>query len=517
MKNCFTRAALMMLVAFAFAAQDAQASYEFYDGRLVLNGFVKETMYVRPSLTGREKPYRDTHIDYANTSALLETLYTVTDNEDYTLRLYGGVKAWWEKTSIYDDEQRRNIPHRFRKEYQYPRHFDDDILTEAYINIIKGPLELRVGKQIVIWGQLDMDRVADVVNPLDLRKGVPGIDTWEEIKRGVWMIRGLYQSELPGNLLFEFIFNPGDFRNMLLPDEGTRYGEMKANSLVSTSGVPDFGIVHWQFEKMRRDAPGFNFKHYEFGFKILGYFWNTDWSLIYFNSLSDTPVANPNRVMPFTMDYIASAIRGRPAPDWTDQKIYHYKRFQTIGGTAQTYLHWLSRTVWRAEWAYQIGVPMNKGTEGAASATYDWTRRDAFAVAVACSKSVNIPWFTRSWIATNRQFDWTLTYSYTKIFNHDHDLVLGGGGQGYNHSANDKISLFLKQDLFHMVFIVTFNGYYTFHTGKWMAVPTLTYLFPGVHWKMDVGYAAFGGSKTRHVSHTMSEKDSFILRLRYEF
>ncbi len=58
-----------------------------------------------------------------------------------------------------------------------------------------------------------MQRVADVVNPLDLRLGVPGVDNWEEIKKGLWMIRTTYQSSLPGNLIFENIINPGYYQH----------------------------------------------------------------------------------------------------------------------------------------------------------------------------------------------------------------------------------------------------------------------------------------------------------------
>ncbi|MCP4714906.1 MAG: DUF1302 domain-containing protein, partial [Deltaproteobacteria bacterium] len=403
------------------------------------------------------------------------------------------LKWWWDKSTAFDDELKRSIPTRGRRDHVRPRHFDDDMLTEAYVDIINGPLQLRVGKQIVIWGQLDMQRVADVVNPLDLRKGVPGVDTWEEIKQGVWMVRGYYQSDLPGNLLFEAIFNPGDFREMLLPEDGTHYGTLVHESVFDPSNK--FGMGHWILEKMKRDAPGFTLGNYEYGFKVRGYCWNIDWTLMYYNSLSDTPVAHPDRNGRLALAYVLPAIQGRAAPDWPDYKVFYYKRTQNIGGTAQVYIHNLWRSVWRLEWAYQIGVPMNKGTDGSSTGTYGWTRRDAFAFAVACSKSITIPGFTQSFLATGRQLDLTITYAWDKVLNHDHDLVLGSSGHAYDHSVNDQVSMFLMQDFFHSTFMFICNGYYHFHTGKWMVVPTVTYMFPGDHWRADVGYAAFGGAK----------------------
>jgi len=495
--------------------QHAQASYNLYDGKLILNGFVKEMWYIRTSMQDREKAFHDSMLDYANTSALFEALYTLKEEGDLTVRLFGGVKAWWEKSPMFDDELERSIPHRARKDYVHPRSFDDDMLTEAYVHIIKGPWELRVGKQIVIWGQLDMQRVADVVNPLDLRKGVPGVDTWEEIKQGIWMIRLLYTSQLPGNLLFEAIFNPGDFRNFQLPYEGTHYGAY--GHVANPFGV-DYGITHWLFEKMRRDAPGWRLsKNYEFGLKVRGFFWNVDWTLMYYDSLSDSPVSNPRRVGDFSFKYIQAAIGGGVPEDWPDAKVFWYKRFRVVGGTAQTYIQPLWSTVWRMEWAYQIGVPLNKGTGGESGGVYAWTRRDIVAFAVAVSKYLDIPKFTQSRIATGRQMSITLTYAWDKVLNHDHDLVLGETNHAYDHSVNDQISLFLQQEMFNSTIWFTFNGYYHFHTGKWMAVPTFTYIFPGIHWRADLGYAAFGGAKAKHVSHASATRDSIILRLRYEF
>jgi len=113
-----------------------------------------------------------------------------------------GFKYWWQKAQYFDQDYRRSIPHHERKDWAHPRSFQDDVLTETYIDVSTGPWKIRLGKQIVIWGQLDLERVADVVNPIDIRRGPPGVNTWEEVKQGLWMIRLFYQSELPGKPSF---------------------------------------------------------------------------------------------------------------------------------------------------------------------------------------------------------------------------------------------------------------------------------------------------------------------------
>ncbi len=513
-KSTAVKIAMVLLGVVLGVVPGAEANIELYGGKLSLNGYVKETAFIRTSLQNREDPYHDSPMDYLRTNALLEALYTLREDTDLTLKFYAGVKWWWDKAPMLDDALRRSIPHRARKDHIMPSNFDRDILTEAYVHLVKGPFELRVGKQIVIWGQLDSARVADVINPLDLRTAMFGIDNWEDMKQGLWMIRGLYQTKLPGNLLFEFIFNPGDFKKILLPEDGTHYGEDVSSS--NQFEGAKFGLGHWNIEKMNRDAKGWNIKNYELGFKVRGYCYNVDWTLLYYNSLDDGGVANPRRVNPFVFNsYILPAIIGQPIKDWPPYKVFHFKRYQVVGGVLQTYLDCLWQTVWKLEWAYQFGVPLNKGTDGSSSATYGWTRRNMAGFAVNVNKYVTIPGFTQSFLATGRQLSTSLTYYYDKVMNHNHDLV--AMNHAYNHSVNDGLSLFVMQDLFHATFIFTCNANYYFHTGKWMVTPALGYYFPGDHWRFDVGYMAFGGGKPKNISRNVAKKDSIMLRLRYEF
>ena len=86
-----------------------------------------------------------------------------------------------------------------------------------------GPWNIRMGKQIVFWSEVEMVRTIDRINPLDLRYTTPGIDPWDEMKLGLWMLRVFYTSDLPGQLVFEGIWTP-DFQRVRTPLEGTALG-----------------------------------------------------------------------------------------------------------------------------------------------------------------------------------------------------------------------------------------------------------------------------------------------------
>jgi len=47
------------------------------DDKLVINGFIKETAYIRTAMQDREEMYHDNDIVFLQTSALLELLYKV--------------------------------------------------------------------------------------------------------------------------------------------------------------------------------------------------------------------------------------------------------------------------------------------------------------------------------------------------------------------------------------------------------------------------------------------------------
>ncbi len=497
----------------------AQATIRLYDGKLILSGFVKETMYYRTDQTEREKKFRDNSFDYAKTSAYLEALYTIKESPDLTVRLFGGVKWWYEASHRLDEKQNRYIAHRMKKDYVHPRSFDDDILTEAYIDIIKGPWQVRIGKQIVIWGQLDVERVADVVNPLDFRWNVPGIDTWEEVKKGLWMLRGFYQSQLPGTLLFEAIFNPGYFQELVLPYTGTHWGAPYSEPF-GASGIDFFS---WQQEKWHRDAPTWNLgKNYEWGLRIRGYTWGIDWTLLYWNGLSDSPVIHPQRAARLSQQYIFAALRANATGstiqpgDWPDYKVAYYKRMQTFGGTAQYYAAWLRGSVWRLEWFFNKGQPFNRGGRGEADEVDDWTRRDTYGFAISYSDKFAIPWFTRSRIAASKRLDVTVTYSWDKIINNSHALYKSALNHRPGDSVADGFSLFLMQMMFNGEWTFVFIGSYKPRIKKWFGAPTLTYTFPGEHWRVDIGYKFYGASRgyTQGIYH---DKDALILRIRYEF
>ena len=537
-KRLFIALTLTILALFLAIPTPSQAEISLMDGKLILSGFVKNTTYYR--LNGYDREFKrgnneqgkqgrsnhDTRFDYSNFSTLIEALYTIKEDQDSTLRIFGGFKAWYEMSMDYDDSLKRGMNSDDRKDYQSPQKFDE-VVGELYLDYITGPWQVRIGKQIVIWGQLDMSRVADVVNPLDLRLGVPGVDTWEEVKQGLWMIRTFYQSQLPGNLLFEFILNPGYYQGMKLSVEGTHWGpEHFKNHPAAFADSRDQGYYSWMTEKWRKDQPStWALDNYEIGGRVQGYTWDIDWTFLVWNAKDDGPGwADVEAAITHANLYFDATNPNQP--NQPKYSVYKYERYTTIGGTAQTFTNFLN-TVWRLEWFAEIDRPITKGMYGNTQNIYDRTNADILGIALQGNWNIDIPWFTRV-IGTGKQASFNLTYFNERVLNYDDDMNLADRNYKLGESTLNYFSAFFMQQMFNASWTFVCMGSYISDIGKWMLVPSFTYVFadsgPFSGFRADLGAKIYGGAKHKYsdkdqngLSHSYDKKDSLILRLRYEF
>jgi hypothetical protein len=76
----------------------------------------------------------------------------------------------------------------------------NDILRELYVDTTAGPLDLRIGKQQVVWGTADGIKLLDIVNPTDWREFVQ--NTMEDSRIPVWMIKAEADVGESGNIQF---------------------------------------------------------------------------------------------------------------------------------------------------------------------------------------------------------------------------------------------------------------------------------------------------------------------------
>lgn len=206
-----------IVVFFALALWSLEGfAFTLLEGNFELKGFVRNITAVRtddsnlakqfnaPSLgisslgIGGEK-FEKGDISLSRSFLQMEGTYTISPG----LKVYGRWRGSYDAS--YDiNETSHAIPKGVIDDQRKENEF-----RELYVDIRKGPLFLRLGKQQVVWGESDGLRLADIINPLDLSWHYL-FENWEDTRIGLPMIRAIYGVTPKTDL--EFVWAPVTFK-----------------------------------------------------------------------------------------------------------------------------------------------------------------------------------------------------------------------------------------------------------------------------------------------------------------
>lgn len=99
--------------------------------------------------------------------------------------------------------------------YQYPSQEMEIGLREAYMDIYFNSVDVRIGKQQIIWGKADGVFITDIVSPKDLSEFL--LRDFSEIRVGVTSVKADYYL---GNNTFEVVWAPV-FTSTQMPDQSS--------------------------------------------------------------------------------------------------------------------------------------------------------------------------------------------------------------------------------------------------------------------------------------------------------
>ncbi|MEJ2553091.1 MAG: hypothetical protein P8079_03510 [Gammaproteobacteria bacterium] len=138
-------------------------------------------------------------------------------------------------------------------------------IRELYADMYLGNLDVRLGKQFVVWGVLEGVRITDEINPMDFRELI--LPDLLDYRIPLWMAkldyyrdRASYQMLWIPDIRFHKPAPPGSEWELLQEVPGTRYPQT------------------------------FSYKNSEFGFKVSTDLWDTELTFSYFYTWDDYPV-----------------------------------------------------------------------------------------------------------------------------------------------------------------------------------------------------------------------------------
>jgi len=116
-------------------------------------------------------------VNQAQTSAYLQLDYKI--NSDWKMRVSGDTFY----DAIYDIRTENNYNQETLDAYRTQLRFDDVYVQGR----LSSDVDLKVGRQIVVWGKSDSIRITDVINPLDNR--LPGMTDIEDLRLSTTMAK----------------------------------------------------------------------------------------------------------------------------------------------------------------------------------------------------------------------------------------------------------------------------------------------------------------------------------------
>ncbi|MBM3252396.1 MAG: hypothetical protein FJZ11_06450, partial [Candidatus Omnitrophica bacterium] len=125
--------------------------------------------------------------------------YKLNDSVEF----YTDINFWYD--AVYDIEGRfHDLTERVKKP-QLTMPEDKYIIREMYMDVLTDAVDLRLGKQYVVWGTTDGVRILDLVNPLDYREWT--LKEFSDLRIPLWMLKA--EGEVTEN---------GGLQLLLIPD-----------------------------------------------------------------------------------------------------------------------------------------------------------------------------------------------------------------------------------------------------------------------------------------------------------
>jgi hypothetical protein len=152
-------------------------------------------------------------------------------------------------------------------------------LWEFYVDLSRGPWFFRVGKQNLAWGETDVFRLLDQINPLDNTYG--GIfEDLDDRRIPLWMLRGSYNFGVLGpidSLTLEGFWVPGSWDAHVSPlaPYGTAYS-------------PPLPLLPPPLQQ-RIIYPDKSLSNSRWGVRLMGMLWGMNLSVAHYKTFTDLP------------------------------------------------------------------------------------------------------------------------------------------------------------------------------------------------------------------------------------
>jgi hypothetical protein len=520
MKKNFVLNLFALVAALCFTAGQAEA-VDLFGGDLVIHGKFSEQWNFRARNTRDWEEY-DYRTYNARTSLKLETMWHAYKGPEYQINVYGTWKEFYDMADHVDGEYKRMLEDAAGgtdKTRQEARNFNQfkDICRELYTEL-NGPMfQVRLGKQIVSWGETSFARMVDNINPVDLRMDMnPAYPDFGELKQGLWMGRFFFTPpDQPMDLTYELLLIP-DFEPNILWPGGTHLMHPRAqNSMKDGNEI---------YEAYYRDAPDDSWHTMEWGARIRGFVWGFDWTLSYFHSRVDDGVQGPNTALKSGVGPLLGNTRLTRRLGWYPLKnVYKYPFYDLIGFTFNRPIDVtipiipgtslaMSGNILRLEATWEHNKP-GFSVEGLGGLQSSITKQDRYAFCASWATKIFMPYIT-PYFRNKYLSSTTQVICEFMPDKHEKDWYYPYVTYGKKRKAWTSVTQELSYEMWNGRIL---PGFY----GCWYATEGGGYWAPAIGFKPQFGHTFMlrfiAYSHLDDAASNLNSKDSILIDYTYEF
>jgi hypothetical protein len=466
---------LISITVLVFHWNDA-AAYEFYDGKLVFLAEIEQELDIRTHQDSRSVRYQSNRTKFRP-----ELTVKLIDKPDWNAFFYFNGNYYYDTAQNIDSDFKRSLEfyagkHEARRQKR-PQHADE-VIKDLFVATSYKNFEIRLGKQLVSWGETATQRVSDLINPMDWTY-FNNNPVWEEYKMGLWMARIFWTPEdMWQDLSFELVVIPFEF----IPERGGFEG-----------AHPFFFFENDHQQKINDkrwdDAPNNSFNNLEIGLRLKG-FCNVgsgvDWTLSSFYTRADRPVIKGAEGYADLVDLFITG-------DSDGDDIYKYPHYVANGATFATTwdrfdLIIAGEAVLKAKYDFAYGRSINTPNPN--------KERQLLDTALKVSRNFYIPGLSNSILLGNSSEPLfvELTWYYSKVFNFEYDRrtneqIWWTNQLNGHHSSQTSFTLVTSMAFLHGTIRPLFIA--TYDTQGYNSQMFILGWVPTYHWEFSTYYMQY--------------------------
>lgn len=273
----------------------SQAETVGWRDRLSIGGYVKN-----------ETAYR---LDEPRSITKIRNIFQVNGDYAFSPNSRLGFSAWAYHDLAYDLFDYETITGRFARDDDKPLVFVNDLdhdkdspvaeLREFYLDITTSKVDVRLGKQIVVWGVLEGIRITDEINPLDFRELI--LPDLLDYRIPLWMAKvDVYKDD-------------DSYQVLWIPDVRFHEPAPPGSEWELLQDVPN-----------TKEPNSFTLENSEFGLRYSTSVLDTEISLSYFYTWDDFPVVYRSAAINSALDPVFF-------PTYTRINIYGFTGVRQLG------------------------------------------------------------------------------------------------------------------------------------------------------------------------------------------